>query len=73
MIIYSQTKNKIVNFDNIDLIVIDEEDITAYFNDGSATLGSYNDEDECRKVLESILYNYTAGRAAFVMPQKGEM
>ena len=67
MIIVSQDKKKIINFDNLTQVYINrcEEDNTGYFirfetvDSLYEDLGEYSTEDRAKEVLEEIIERYT--------------
>lgn len=67
MIIVSQDKKKIINFDNLTQVYITrcEEDNTGYFirfetvDSLYEDLGEYSTEDRAKEVLEEIIERYT--------------
>lgn len=65
MIIVSQEKNRIINFDNIlqIYITIDEDDKGCYIqyedcNNSYEGLGKYNTEERAKEVLQEIITRY---------------
>lgn len=67
MIIVSQEKNRIINFDNIlqIYITIDEDDKGCYIqyedrNNSYEGLGKYNTEERAKKVLAEIVQKYSS-------------
>nr|DAE05420.1 MAG TPA: hypothetical protein [Siphoviridae sp. ctMkg9]DAE17902.1 MAG TPA: hypothetical protein [Siphoviridae sp. ctRBF36] len=81
MIIVSQEKNRIINFDNIlqIYITIDEDDKGCYIqyedcNNSCEGLGKYNTEKRAKKVLAEIVRKYSSylqltGRPAIMQGQ----
>lgn len=67
MIILSQDKKEIINFDNVNLIrVQDDGSIVAYDNTYneqtgvSSVLGKYETEERAKKILQEILWEFGA-------------
>lgn len=63
MIIVSQDKKNIINFDNVNMILVNENKIfsfdNTYRNDGNGDwLGSYKTEERAKEVLQDIIYMY---------------
>lgn len=62
MIILSQDKVAIINFDNVERIIIGIEDtseILCEFRDGETLLGKYESEERAMEVLEEITCAYS--------------
>lgn len=59
MIILSQDKETIVNFENVTKIIIISyaigASIKAHFEDGTVELGDYKDEERAKEVLKDII------------------
>lgn len=79
MIIINQQKNKIVNFDNIESIEVDNlnehlgvstRTITAYTSGNHITLGEYENENRAEAVLEEIVKNECETYKIYFMPEK---
>ena len=78
MLIMNQNKGMVVNTDTLAYIHIDRiMQIRAVFATpglSSVWLGSYNSEDDCKKVLSDILRIYSCeGEYTYEMPQKDEV
>ena len=61
MIIVSQDKNSVVNYDNVEIIGIDrnnKKQIACGFAEGSMSLGEYKTEERAKEVLQEIVSKY---------------
>ena len=61
MIIVSQDKNSVVNYDNVEIIGIDrnnKKQIACGFAEGSMSLGEYATEERAKEVLQEIVSKY---------------
>lgn len=69
MIIVSQDKQKIVNFDNVNIILVRENKIISFDNtytdyqDGDL-LGKYENKERAKEVLQEIIKSYRNYRTA---------
>ena len=81
MIIRSQDKKVIMNFNNIDTIDVRDKQVRYFANGGVETmglLGTYSTEEKSIKVLDMIAQNYVESekhiiRRVFEMPQDDEV
>ena len=65
MIIVSQDRNSIVNFDNVEIIGIDrnnKKQIACGFTEGSMSLGEYATEERAKEVLQEIIAVHQASK-----------
>ena len=82
MIIVSQYKDVILNFDNVSLIAIGDEETNRRIyancnNDDVLKLGVYESEERAKEVLQEIITAYTGdgiveseGYVCYEMPEK---
>ena len=81
MIILSQEKEVIINFNNIEMIGINPDcknEIFCTFNDGAEEMGTYKTEERAKEVLQEIVnkykqWNKDANNAVTIMPKVYEM
>lgn len=59
MIIVSQDKLKIINFDNIDSVEVDANVIVVFKNNKRIWIGTYDTIIRAKEVLEQIYLNYS--------------
>lgn len=64
MVIVSQDKKYIVNFDNVETIGVDicngQYYLSCTYSDGNSTLGIYNTETRAKEVLQEIVKKYSS-------------
>lgn len=66
MLIVSQDKTLVVNFDRVESIGINNEnEIACQFNDGGAVLGKYKTEERAKEVLQEIRTTYVEENCEF--------
>lgn len=75
MIIVSQNKDKIVNFDNVNYVDVDVEDDEFlveinYGDENWNTIAWYKTEERAKEVLEGIITCYTGDYAYYEMPEE---
>ena len=71
MIIISQDKNVIINFDNVTGIQLDEDDKQIgiqLVNDDSLIIGEYDTKERAKKVLAEIIERYSICSPKYEMP-----
>lgn len=81
MIIRSQDKESIWNFNNVDCIHISVDNvgcyIKVYVNDNSISIGHYSTDEKAQKVLDDIFYAFRdmafVDETIFQMPQDSEV
>ena len=78
MIIVSQDKGKIINFDNVCNINTYKEEIIAYYNIGNIKVGKYKTEERAKEVLQEIVnkyrqWNVDNNKANTIIPKVYEM
>ncbi len=77
MLIRSQDKRMIVNFDNICTVSAfpekDSEDIYVEDDTGSLMVGRYSAKEKAMKVLDMIQEAYINGHIDFQMPEDSEV
>lgn len=77
MIIVSQDKETIINFENIENISISDDfryRIECTTGTNWFKLGEYHTEEECKKVFETIIDDIVYGSNTVIyMPQSGEL
>ena len=79
MLIVSQDKYKVINFNNISVIAINEHDIEGETTDGIViTIGTYKTVKRAKEILEEIVDTYKFNRcyavgqkqAVYQMPEE---
>lgn len=73
MIIVSQDKDFIANFNNINTIGLDKTNGQYYINctytDGDSTLGIYKTEKRAKEVFQEIINTYVRESKTYIMPE----
>ena len=76
MKLLSQDKNKVFEFEGTNLFIENNMILISnhvnIYEGGPNILGEYNNEKECRMVLENILEYYVYNNSCFKMPERKE-
>lgn len=65
MLIVSQEKDIIINFDNVEMLGLNpdyKKEIFCTFNDGTEEIGAYNTEERAKEVLQEIIAVHQASK-----------
>lgn len=65
MLIVSQEKDIIINFDNVEMLGLNpdyKKEIFCTFNDGAEEIGTYNAEERAKEVLQEIIAVHQASK-----------
>jgi hypothetical protein len=76
MLILSQDKKRIINFDNVEVLEVvelqgDSVKIQAFFKNKIETIAEYNDNEFGKVQLQNIFYGYK-GSATYALPEEPE-
>ena len=69
MIIVSQDKTRIINFNRVEILGINIDDntkVACCFNEGKVLLGKYETEERAKEVLQKLIQSYREYRTAEV-------